>query len=98
MEYVGILYTLFSFDEKSKDGMTPFRKLKGRDWVISLPSFGECVDYRVRTQHKLEQDGTLVFIWVLDCIQLRRSLEPHKESLWYSLLDANRQINSGMQT
>ena len=54
VEYVGILYTLFSFDEKSKDGMTPFRKLKGRDWVISLPSFGECVDYRVRTQHKLE--------------------------------------------
>ena len=50
VEYVGILYTLFSF-EKSKDGMTPFRKLKGRDWVISLPSFGECVDYRVRTQH-----------------------------------------------
>ena len=45
---------MFSFDEKSKDGMTPFRKLKGRDWVISLPSFGECVDYRVRTQHKLE--------------------------------------------
>ena len=54
VEYVGILYTLFSFDEKSKDAMTPFRKLKGRDWVISLPSFGECVDYRVRTQHKLE--------------------------------------------
>ena len=54
VEYVGTLYTLFSFDEKSKDGMTPFRKLKGRDWVISLPSFGECVDYRVRTQHKLE--------------------------------------------
>ena len=45
-----------------------------------------------------KQDGTLVFIWVLDCIQLRRSLEPHKESLWYNLLDANRQINSGMQT
>ena len=38
VEYVGILYTLFSFDEKSKDGMTPFRKLKGRDWAISLPS------------------------------------------------------------
>ena len=51
VEYVGILYTLFSFDEKSKDGMTPFRKLKGRDWVISLPSFGECVDCRVRTTY-----------------------------------------------
>ena len=47
------LHTGF-IDEKSKDGMTPFRKLKGRDWVISLPSCRECVDYRVRTQHKLE--------------------------------------------
>ena len=28
--------------------------MKGRDWVISLPSFGECVDYRIRTQHKLQ--------------------------------------------
>ena len=54
VDYVGILYAPLSFDEKSKDGMTPFRKLKGRDRVISLPSFGECVDYRVRTQHKLE--------------------------------------------
>ena len=54
VEYVGILYTLLSFDESSKDRMTPFRKLKGRDWVISLPSFGECVAYRVSAQHKLE--------------------------------------------
>ena len=45
-----------------------------------------------------KQGGTLVFIWVLDCIRLRRSLEPHNESLWYKLLGANRQINSGMQT
>ena len=36
MEYGGILQKK-SFDEKSKDGMAPFRKLKGRDWVISLP-------------------------------------------------------------
>ena len=35
VEYVGILYTLFSFDERSKNGMMPFRKLKGRDWVMS---------------------------------------------------------------
>ena len=45
VEYVGILYTLFSCDERSKDGMTPFRKLK-------------------------------VFIWVLDCIQLRKYWNP----------------------
>ena len=92
-----VFFTLFSFDEKSKDGMTPFRKLKGRDWVISLPSFGECVDYRVHTQHKLEARWDIDF-YLGERIQLRRSLELHKESLWYSLLDANRQINSGMLT
>ena len=54
IEYAGVLYTLFSYDESLRDGLTPFRKLKGRDWTVALPPFGELVDYRVRTQHKLE--------------------------------------------
>ena len=54
IEYVGVLYTLFSYDEHSQDGITPFRKVKGRDWQLALPVFGECVDYRVKTVHKLE--------------------------------------------
>ena len=29
-------------------------RLKGRPWRTELPSFGECVDYRKRTRHKLE--------------------------------------------
>ena len=29
-------------------------RLKGKPWRIELPSFGECVDYRKRTRHKLE--------------------------------------------
>ena len=29
-------------------------RLKGRPWRIELPRFGECVDYRTRTRHKLE--------------------------------------------
>ena len=85
VEYVGILYKLFSFDEKSKDGMTPFRKLKGRDWVISLPSFGECVDYRVRTQHKLEARWDIGIYLGIRLHTTEKKLEPHKESLWYSL-------------
>jgi len=54
IEYVGTLYTLFSFDEKARDGLTAFRRIKGRDWTVALPSVGECVDFRVKTNHKLE--------------------------------------------
>ena len=53
IEYVGTLYTLFSFDEKARDGLTAFRRIKGRDWTVALPAFGECVDFRVKTNHKL---------------------------------------------
>ena len=54
IEHVGTLYTLYAYDENAKDGLTPYRKIKGRDWNIALPPFGECVYYRVRTTHKLD--------------------------------------------
>ena len=54
VEHAGSMYTLFSHDETMKDGLTPFRRLKGRDWAVALPAWGETVDYRVRTKHKLE--------------------------------------------
>ena len=34
--------------------MAAFRRIKGRDWTVALPAFGECVDFRVKTNHKLE--------------------------------------------
>ena len=34
--------------------MTAFRGIKGLGWTVALPAFGECVDYRVKTNHKLE--------------------------------------------
>ena len=36
------------------DGHTAYMRLKGKPWRVELPSFGECVDYRKRTRHKLE--------------------------------------------
>lgn len=53
IEHVGVLYILFSFDERAKDGLTPFRKIRGRNGTVPLTSFGEHVDFRVRTQPKL---------------------------------------------
>ena len=36
------------------DGMTPYQRIKGKPWTIALPAFGECVEYKKRTRHKLE--------------------------------------------
>ena len=36
------------------DGHTAHVRLKGSPWRVEMPSFGECVDFRRRTPHKLE--------------------------------------------
>ena len=36
------------------DGHTAHVRLKGRPWRVEMPSFGECVDFRRHTRHKLE--------------------------------------------
>ena len=36
------------------DGHTAHVRLKGMPWSVEMLSFGECVDYRKRTRHKLE--------------------------------------------
>ena len=36
------------------DGHSAYMRLKGKPWRVVLPSFGECVDYRKRTRHKLK--------------------------------------------
>ena len=36
------------------DGHTAYMRLKGKPWRVEMPGFGECVDYRKHTRHKLE--------------------------------------------
>ena len=36
------------------DGHTAYMRLKGKHWGVEMSGFGECVDYRKRTQHKVE--------------------------------------------
>lgn len=52
VEHAGTLRTLYS--QEGAEGLTPFQRIKGRKWQIALPCFGEVVDYRKRTQDKLE--------------------------------------------
>ena len=43
---------------------TAYMRLKGEPWRVEMPSFGECVDYRKRTRHKLESRWSSVFVGV----------------------------------
>ena len=53
VEHCSNLLILFHTGEPH-DGHTAYMRLKGTPWRIELPSFGECVDYRERSRHKME--------------------------------------------
>ena len=53
IEHAGTLLTFFGRGDP-QDGRTPYHCLKGKPWRIPLPAFGEKVEYRRRTRHKLE--------------------------------------------
>ena len=53
VEHCSNLLLLFHKGEPH-DGHTAYIRLKGKRWRVELPNFGECVDYRKRTRHKLE--------------------------------------------
>ena len=51
VDHSGVLLNLFHVDS---GGMTPYHRWKGKPWKIPLPSFGEVVEFRRKTAHKLE--------------------------------------------
>ena len=53
VEHCSDLLLLF-YKCEPHDGHTAYMPLKGKPWRIELPSFGECVDRRKGTRHKLE--------------------------------------------
>ena len=53
VEHCSNLVLLFHKGEPH-DGHTAHMRLKGKPWRVEMPSFGECVDFRRRTRHKLE--------------------------------------------
>ena len=53
VEHCSNLLLLFHKGEPH-DGHTAYIRLKGKQWRVELPSFGECADCQKRTRHKLE--------------------------------------------
>ena len=53
IELSAVLYTIFHEGEPF-DGMTPYWRLKGKNWTVSQPAFGEAIEFRRRTRHELD--------------------------------------------
>ena len=51
VDYAGVLLLVYN---RGRDGMTPYQRIKGKEWRAPLPAFGESVHYKRKTQHKLE--------------------------------------------
>ena len=51
VEYCATLHFMY---HRGSDGMTPYQRVKGKEWQIQLPPFGESVEFKKRTRHKLE--------------------------------------------
>ena len=51
VEHAGTVLTLYN---RGPDGLVPWHRLKGKPWRISLPCWGEVVEFKLRTRHKLE--------------------------------------------
>ena len=53
VEYSAVVYTLYQKGEPY-DGMTAWQRLRGKEWKVSLPHFGEVIDFKRRTKYKLD--------------------------------------------
>ena len=65
VEHCSNLLLLFHKGEPH-DGHSAYMRLKSKPWIVEMPSFGECVDFRRRTRHKLESRWSRgVFVGVI---------------------------------
>ena len=66
VEHAGTLHNLFHRSGEMKDGKTPYSRHRGREWRVSLPPFGETIEF-LKRGHKFEarwQQG--IFLGVKD--------------------------------
>ena len=63
VEHCSNLLVLFHKGEPH-DCHTAYMRLKGKPWMVEMPSLGECVDYRNCTGHQLKSRSRRVFAGV----------------------------------
>lgn len=54
VEHAGTTHNLFHRSMELRDGKTPYARHRGREWKVSLPPFGETVEF-LKRGHKFEQ-------------------------------------------
>ena len=54
VEHASTTYNLFHRSLEVKDGKTPYSRHRGREWRVSLPPFGETIEF-LKRGHKFEQ-------------------------------------------
>ena len=52
--HAGTIYNLFHRGVPH-DGLTAYQRLRGKEWKVSIPPFGETVEFMRKTYHKLER-------------------------------------------
>ncbi len=61
VEHAGTLRNLFHRSGEIKDGKTPYSRHRGREWRVSLPPFGEAIEFLKREATSLKQGGNRGF-------------------------------------
>ena len=66
VEHASTVYNLFFRSTELQDGKTPYSRLRGREWKVAIPPFGEAIEY-LKRGHKFEAQWTKgIFLGVKD--------------------------------
>ena len=66
VEHASTVYNLFFRSTELQDGKTPYSRLRGREWKVAIPPFGEAMEY-LKRGHKFEAQWTKdIFLGVKD--------------------------------
>ena len=71
VEHASTTYNLFHRSLEVKDGKTPYSRHRGREWRVSLPPFGETIEF-LKRGHKFEQRWHQGVFWESKTIPLKR--------------------------
>ena len=66
VEHASTVYNLFFRSTELQDGKTSYSRLRGREWKVAIPPFGEAIEYFKRG-HSLRPNGLrVIFLGVKD--------------------------------
>ena len=92
VEHAGTLRNLFHRSGEMKDGKTPYSRHRGREWRVSIPPFGETIEFLKRGRSS--QGGSKAFFLESRTTPLRRLLEMDPVFSPYNLSEGSLEMTS----